>query len=103
MVHYCHMTTVLQFFNITLILRHVVLLQILCCPQVEIEQSYSRICSGHMTIASISLITILCVLFVKYIFRCILFISIYLQSYFGFLFSGQAAEKVFSQYVIAFC
>ena len=54
MVQYCYMTTVLQLFNITLILRHFVLLQILC-PPVRIDQSYSRLPNGHMTTASISL------------------------------------------------
>ena len=43
-----------KILKITLILRHFVLLQILFCPALGIEQSYSRLRNGHMTTASIS-------------------------------------------------
>jgi len=39
-VHYYVMTTVLQFFNIALILRHFVLLQNMLRPPVGIDQSH---------------------------------------------------------------
>ena len=55
MVHCCYMTAVLQFLKITLIFGHFVLLQILFCPPLAIDQSWSRLGNGHVTTASISL------------------------------------------------
>lgn len=55
MLHYCYLTTVLQVFNITLILRHFVLMQILFCPAVGIDQSHSRLRSGHVATTTILL------------------------------------------------